>query len=131
MGSDVLHWVRSRKNCQNFGPREKQNELLPTTVDFPLEVLFIDLIEDLQKAPRGMTTIVVFADAFTEWTEAWAIPDKSALSVKVIFSQRIICRYGLPSVVRTDGGAAFRTSSKRYTTSSRSSTSSRTDGSHE
>lgn len=54
----------------------------PSTVDFPFEVLFVDLIEDLPKTRRGMTAIAVFTDAFTKWTEAWPIPDKSTLSVE-------------------------------------------------
>ncbi|KAG0209857.1 hypothetical protein BGX31_002022, partial [Mortierella sp. GBA43] len=55
-----------------------------------------------------MTAIAVFTGAFTKWTEAWPIPDKSTLSVETVFYQRIMYRFGLPVVVRTDGGSAFR-----------------------
>ncbi|KAF9897982.1 hypothetical protein EC991_001193, partial [Linnemannia zychae] len=51
-------------------------------------------------------------DSFIKWTEAFAIPNKSATSVKAVFFQKIMCRFGLPVAIKTDGGPAFRTEFK-------------------
>ncbi|GJJ73051.1 hypothetical protein EMPS_05409 [Entomortierella parvispora] len=112
MRADVFHWVKSCKQCQRFGTRAKNNELRPTEAEFPFEVIFIDLIEELPITDRGMTAVVVVVDSFTKWVEAWPIRDKTAGSVTTILFQRILCRFGMPVAIRTDGGPAFRTGFK-------------------
>jgi len=112
MRRDVFDWARSCEWCQRYGSRPRNNELHPTLVEFPFEVIFIDLIEDLPTTDRGMKAVVVVVDAFTKWVEAWAVPDKTAASVTRVLYQQILCRFGLPVAIRTDGGPAFRTEFK-------------------
>ncbi|KAF8937689.1 hypothetical protein BGZ47_008907 [Haplosporangium gracile] len=76
--------------AMHFGPRERHNELRPTAPDFPFKVLFVGLIEDLPRTARGASSIMVFMDFFTKWTEACPVKDKSAASVKAALFQMIV-----------------------------------------
>ena len=44
----------------------------------------------------------------TKWVEIGAIASIDAATVRKWFHKNIVCRYGVPGMVRTDGGAEFK-----------------------
>ena len=46
-------------------------------------------------------------DCFSRWTEAFPLPDKTALAVADAFFQHIVCRFDMPSVIHLDQGREF------------------------
>ena len=45
---------------------------------------------------------------FTKWVEIGAIASVDAAMVRRCFHKNIVYRYGVPGMVRTDGGAEFK-----------------------
>merc|ERR1712173_447135 len=52
--------------------------------------------------------ILVMTDAFSNYTELAAIPNKSAETVAETFFNQWICRHGCPVLIVTDGGKEFQ-----------------------
>jgi hypothetical protein len=74
----------------------------------PFRIWCVDTIGPLKpKAPDGSEYIVVSVDLFTKWVEAGTVPLKNAYETALWFHREIVCRYGLPSVVRTDRGTEY------------------------
>lgn len=46
-------------------------------------------------------------DPFTKWIEAGTVPTKNAFETAIWFHREVVCRYGLPSVVRSDRGTEY------------------------
>lgn len=59
-------------------------------------------------SPEGYTALLVAVDPFTKWVEAWPIRNVCSHEVAWLLHTEIVCRYGKPQMVRTDGGAEFR-----------------------
>ena len=55
----------------------------------------------------NMKYVVVAIDYFSKWSEARALPDKSAVSVARFLYDDIICRHGCPLIHITDQGREF------------------------
>ena len=64
--------------------------------------------------PGGVSHIVVAVCAFTKWVELGALLHTDAGTIRNWFHENILCRYGLPSIVCTDGGAAFKGEFRPY-----------------
>ena len=67
----------------------------------------MDLVGPLPKTESGMEYILVVTDYFTRWVKAYAIPDKTALTVADKFVTEFVCRYGLPQQIHSDQGREF------------------------
>ncbi len=75
-------------------------------VDKPLELLGMDLVGKVTRTNKGNVYICVLVDYYTKWTEAYAIPNKSA----AVVSRCIInffYRFGAPKRILTDQGTEF------------------------
>ena len=59
-------------------------------------------------APDGAKDMIVAVDPFTKWVECAPIPHLNSHEVAVWFHIYIVCRFGLPALVRTDRGTEYR-----------------------
>ncbi|KAG7165828.1 pol Retrovirus-related Pol polyprotein from transposon-like 9, partial [Homarus americanus] len=66
----------------------------------------IDIIGPLQETTSGNKYIVAITDHFSKWSEAAAIPDKSAKSVAQ-FLYSVVCRLGCMDSLISDQGREF------------------------
>ena len=66
----------------------------------------MDLIGPLKKSKLGNQFILTMTCYFTKWVEAFALPDKSALSVAQAL-YKAYCRHGSPVNIITDQGREF------------------------
>ncbi len=53
------------------------------------------------------TDVLTMTDAFTNYAEMVAIPNKGAVTVANMVFTKWICRYGCPTIIRTNGGKQF------------------------
>ncbi|XP_066502605.1 sentrin-specific protease 1-like isoform X3 [Hoplias malabaricus] len=107
MGVDIEKWVSQCKNCQLSRVTLKQEPVhIPITVHSPFELVGMDLIGKLTMTTRGNQYICVMIDYYTKWTEAFAIPNKTAEKVTECIVQ-FFYRFGAPKRILTDQGKEF------------------------
>lgn len=74
----------------------------------PFRIWCIDSIGPFKPpAPDGADHIIIAVDPFTKWVEAGTVPNKNSFETAAWFHKEIVCRYGLPSVVRSDRGTEY------------------------
>ena len=67
----------------------------------------LDILGPLPKASKGNVYILVVADYFTRWTEAYPMPNQEVITVTKRLVNEFICRFGAPLQILTDQGAQF------------------------
>jgi len=82
----------------------------------------LDFAGNLPVTARGNRYVLVLVDHASKWAEAEATPDKSAETVKRVFLQSVLARFGGCREVLTDQGREFRGSLRSYSMSWGSST---------
>ncbi len=58
-------------------------------------------------APNGATDIVLAVDPYSKWVKCAALPNLNSHESTFILHNELICRYGVPTTVRTDKGTEF------------------------
>ncbi|KAL3882852.1 hypothetical protein ACJMK2_029156 [Sinanodonta woodiana] len=77
-------------------------------VGAPLERVAMDVLGPFPKSNRGNKYILVIADYFTRWTEAFPMPEQNTETIANLFVEEFICRFGLPQQLHTDQGGQFQ-----------------------
>ncbi|PIK38622.1 Retrovirus-related Pol polyprotein from transposon [Apostichopus japonicus] len=105
----VRNWCRSCDQCAaRKGPKKKLNARMKQYgAGHPLQRCAMDIMGPLPISTRGNRYILVVADYFTKWTEAYAIADMEAQTVARTLVEEFICRYGIPEELHTDQGRQF------------------------
>ena len=67
----------------------------------------MDIIDVCEPTLDGYSYILVIADYFSKWTEAFPIKDKCADTVADVLVDKIILRFGMPLVIHSDQGREF------------------------
>ena len=67
----------------------------------------MDILDVCDPTPDGYRYILVIADYFSKWTEAFPIKDKCADTVADVLVSKIILRFGMPLVIHSDQGREF------------------------
>ena len=74
----------------------------------PFRSWAIDCIVGLQPlAENGVTVVVVAIDAWTKWVEYRIINPLDSHESSHFLHEDIICRYGVPAVIRCNQGKEF------------------------
>ena len=64
----------------------------------------MDILDVCDPTPAGYRHILVIADYFGEWTEAFTIKNKFADTVVDVLVEKIMLRFGMPLVIHSDQG---------------------------
>ena len=64
----------------------------------------MDILDVCDPTPDGYRCILVIADYFSKWTEAFPIKNKCADTVADMLVEKIILRFGMPLVMHSDQG---------------------------
>ena len=72
----------------------------------PFTYISIDLFY-LPESRDGYKYVIVAMDSFTKWPEGTALHDRDSRTMAEWLHREVVCRYGAPSVVRTDNGGEF------------------------
>ena len=67
----------------------------------------MDILDVCEPTPDGYRYILVIADYFSKWTEAFPIKDKCADTVPDVLVNKIILQFGMPLVIHSDQGREF------------------------
>ena len=51
--------------------------------------------------------MLIIIDPYSKWLELLPLCTKESLEIAILFYKEIICWYGVPHIVRTDGGTKF------------------------
>ena len=97
------------EKCQkrNFPSKRPRAPLKQYPVGVPFERVGIDILGPLPESKRGNKYIVVIGDYFTNWVEAFGIPDMEAETVARVLMEGFIARFGLPKQIHSDQGSQF------------------------
>ena len=106
---DVQEWCRNCDLCaQKRGPQKKVRAPLGSyNVGSPMERIAIDVLGPLPTTEAGNKYVLVIADYFTKWVEAYPIPNQEALTVAELLVKEFICRFGAPLLIHSDQGRNF------------------------
>ena len=72
-----------------------------------MERIAIDLTGPLPRTRTGNSSIMVVADYFTKWVEAFPLPDQTAKTVARTLVEQVVTRFGAPLEIHTDQGREF------------------------
>lgn len=106
---DVKEWCRSCHDCASnklTGPAPRA-PLQTTRATRPFEQIALDILGPLPCTDKGNRYILVLADYFTKWSEAYPLVNQEAKTVADIFVSEFILRFGAPRTVHTDQGRNF------------------------
>ena len=67
----------------------------------------MDILDVCDPTPEGHHYILVIADYFSKWTEAFPMKNKCADTVADLLVDNIILRFGMPLVIHSDQGREF------------------------
>jgi len=93
--------VKSCEGCQMNKKRKTDPQPVPEPRQLnctePWEVVYIDLIGILPRTPKGNKYIMTVTCHYSTWVNAYAIPDKTAISVRIKLLQ-LFMLMGIPSL---------------------------------
>ena len=107
--TDVKQWVKQCDQCAARKPSKNQRKarLGQYRVGEPMERIAIDILGPLPKSSDGNKYIMIVADYFTKWAEAYAIPNQEAVTIASKLVNEFITRFGVPRQIHTDQGRSF------------------------
>ena len=105
----VEQYVKSCDTCakKKHPIRTKRPPMQLTGAGYPMERIATDILGPLPETSNGNRYILVIADYFTKWTEAFAIPDQTTETVAKCLVNEVISRYRLPAYIHSDQGRQF------------------------
>ena len=73
----------------------------------PLQRVAMDFLGPLPETERGNWHVLMIADYFTKWTEAFPMSNMEAHTVAELFVYNFVCHFGAPDYLHTDQGRNF------------------------
>ena len=116
---ECFYWVGQRKDvaawcsgCLSCATRKPPPAKLRAPLQLdpavrPLQRVAMDIMGPLPETSRGNKYILVIADYFTKWSEAYPIPNMEAITVAKCLVNEFICRFGVPEQLHSDQGRNF------------------------
>ena len=72
-----------------------------------MERIAIDVLGPLPMTEAGNKYILIIANYFTKWVEAFPLPNQEAKTVADKLINEVICRFGVPLIIHSDQGRNF------------------------
>ena len=106
---DVKDWCEACDLCASRrGPTRKQRAPMHQyNVGAPSERIALDVLGPLPSTTSGNKYVLLVADYFTKWPEAFPIPNQEAVTVAEVLVKEYICRFGVPVEIHSDQGRNF------------------------
>ena len=106
-----FYWVKCRQDvqewCRNCDRKKIRAQLKTFNVGSPMERIAIDVLGPLSTTEGGNKYILIIADYFTKWVEAFPLPNQEARTVADKLVNEVVCRFGIPLIIHTDQGRNF------------------------
>jgi hypothetical protein len=109
MKKSIVEYCRKCDKCAARKPSKQRNRapLGQYLAGEPMERVAVDILGPLPVTEHGNRYILVLADCFTKWTEAYAIPDQESLTITRVIVNEFISRFGVPLQLHSDQGRSF------------------------
>ena len=109
MKADVRSFIRQCTACSKRKTHGKKRRapLQQRRSGSPMERIALDILGPLPSTDDGNKYILVVADYYTKFVEAYAIRDEQAHTVAQKLVEEFICRYGVPNEIHSDQGRNF------------------------
>ena len=108
MADDVKDWLSQCVACiKRKSPVGRHHPLGNIPTGHRWDRLAMDILDVCDPTPEGFRYILVIADYFSKWTEAFPMKNKCADTVADILVEIIILRFGMPLVIHSDQGREF------------------------
>ena len=108
MADDVKDWLSQCVVCiKRKSPVGRHHPLGNIPTGHRWDRIAMDILDVGDPTPEGFRYILVIADYFSKWTEAFPIKNKCADTVADILVENIILRFGMPLVIHSDQGREF------------------------
>ena len=108
MADDVRDWLSQCVACiKRKSPVGRHHPLGNIPTGHRWDRIAIDILDVCDPTPEGFRYILVIADYFSKWTEAFPMKNKCADMVADILVGNIILRFGMPLVIHSDQGREF------------------------
>lgn len=107
MSREIKLYCKTCEKCQRnkHSSHRIKAELMPIHVSGPFERIGVDCMGPLPMTEHGNQFVVVFIDYFTRYVEAYATQNIQTSTIANIFTTKIICRHGCPSILHSDRGS--------------------------
>ena len=106
---DVERWCKNCEECasRKGPPRKQRGPMKQFIVGAPLERLAIDVLDPLPVSEKGNKYLLIVADYFTKWVEAYPLENQRAEVVAEVLVKEFISRFGVPMQLHSDQGRNF------------------------
>ena len=105
----VRSWCKSCVSCATRkSPTPKSRAGLQTIVTgYPMQIVCVDIMGPLPETQDGNKYVLVAADYFKKWVEAYGIPNQEALTVASKLVDDMFCRFSPPEQLYSNQGHQF------------------------
>ena len=108
MSDDVKDWLGQCVACiKRKSPVGRHHPLGNIPTSHRWDRIAMAILDVCDPTPEGFRYILVIADYFSKWTEAFPMKNKCADTVADILVENIILRFGMPLVIHSDQGREF------------------------
>ena len=108
MSDNVKEWLRQCVACvKRKSPVGRHHPLGNILTGHRWDRIAMDILDICDPTLEGHRYILVIADYFSKWTEAFPNEEQVADTVANILVEHIILRFGMPLVIHSDQGWEF------------------------
>ena len=106
MSDDIVRWIHQCEKCsrRKVSPRQSRHPLQHIPAGNAFERLAMDVLEPGIISDTGSRYILVVADYFTKWVEAYPLPDHRAETIAKVLVENWILRFGVCRYLVSDQG---------------------------
>ena len=105
---DVNEWLGQCVMCvKRKSPNGRHHPLGNIPTGHRWDRIAMDILDVCDPTPDGYLYILVIANYFSKWTEAFPIKNKCADTVADVLVEKIILRFGMPLVIHSDQRREF------------------------
>ena len=106
---DVRDWCRTCAVCasRKSPPAKPRAPLEPIIASYPMQLVAVDIVGPFPESESGNCYILVVADYFTRYTEAYPLPNQEATTVANVLVNEFFLRYSPPERLHSDQGRNF------------------------
>ena len=109
MSDDVKEWLTQCVACvKRKSLVGRHHPLGNISTGHRWDRIAMDILDVCDPTPDGHRYILVIADYFSKWTEAFPMKNKCADTVADLLEDNIILRFGMPLVIHSDHGREFQ-----------------------
>ena len=107
--NDVRNWCKSCVNCntKKISAPTQRAPMGTIIAGYPMQIVDTDLVGPLPESENGNRYILVVADYFTCWMEAFPIPNQEASTVATKLVDEVFLRFSVPVQLHSDQGRQF------------------------